>query len=464
MKRILALLLAALLAFTAFGCDETGRNESGSESKTEYSAPTVQNSEVYVHKNGGTDMTYAIPRIIYTKPGTDLVNRAIRDDLYPQYLTKVKVYADRDEFPVYGSMSYKWGTKGNYLSIAETMDIYASGGSRLCVYNVDLGSMTLLEDPYQMLSAFGLTKEQFIAHAKEVMAQKQYESYVSVLTGDDYFWAREAERSFRAALSDENVAKAEPVIIGDELMIRCTLGSLAGASTVEVLLPYSTVLSGDARAYIESPDYEFGVDYSSYVEDGAVYNVSLSENYKMRFVIPKICSPKGKQDKMNDKLTAETLKLLDSSINAIDVGHYSSWEYTWGFNEYILSVVMWGRVTDTSFSEYFVFNFDVFTGELVDDATLLSLYGIYSERDFSARVKGVSGTYCLNQFGTEFPDVFEFTIADETVGCAMPFVGEMAELWFVGRIGSVAGPQYLWKMLRYDDEISSLYYQLTTKG
>lgn len=468
MKKIVALLLAALLVFSCTAC-EPDPGESGNEPL----APKVTDAEVYSRKFNGEDYSFVIPKIEYAKTGVEALNTEIRETLYKSYLSNVKAYLDKEEFPIYDNVYYKWGFKDRYLTIEEIFKVNCSNNVEISAFYIDLENMAFVSDPYQILDAFSLTKTAFAETARTSIAAVTYDYIKEFVNGYEFGMAVQAEQLFRDIVGAENVAAAKPVI-GDNggLAIWCTLGSLAGAATYQAIIPATDKMSEEAAAYLEHFSFNMPTDYTSLVEDGTVYNVSR-ESFSVKLVAPRIYSPAGRQDEMNATLTAEVEKILASTINEGTVGGnvYDDFTYTWGFSGHYLSVVMTGHIAGTSASDYFVYNFDVFSGKLIDNTELLQYFGIYDSVAFTARVKGVAGSFCLRKnqsasvgFNGPVADAFEYTIRDDVVADAMPFIGIESNLCVAAKIGSVAGPRYLWELLRYDDEISNEFYQHAAKG
>lgn len=96
MKKILTLILAALLAFSCFACEP---NPDPGESKTDqYADPVVTDSDKFTYNVWDMDLNYALPKIVYEKNGTDALNQTIRDTLYVEYISKVKAPIEKEAF------------------------------------------------------------------------------------------------------------------------------------------------------------------------------------------------------------------------------------------------------------------------------------------------------------------------------------------------------------------------------
>lgn len=466
MKKLTAFLLAALLVFSCAACEP-----DPGESANEPTAPKVVDAEAYSQKFNGENFSFVIPKIEYAKTGVEALNTEIRETLYKSYLSNVKAYLDKEEFPIYENVYYKWGFKDRYLTIAEIFEVTYSNNVEISAFYIDLETMALITDPYQILDAFGLTKTAFTELARTSIAAVTYDYIKEFLNGDEFYLAVQAEQLFRDIVGTENVAAAKPVIgENGNLAILCTLGSLAGAATYQAIIPATDKLSAEAAAYLENFDFNMPTDYTSLVEDGTVYNISRAD-FSVKLVAPTIYSPHGRQDDMNALLTAEVEKILASTINEGVAGGsvYDDLLYTWGFSGHYLSVAMTCHVAGTSASDCFVYNFDVFSGKLIDDTELLHYFDIYDPVAFKAQVKGVAGSFCLRKYKSAgfdelVADAFDYTIRDDVAADAMPFIGIESNLCVAAKIGSVAGPRFIWEFLHYDDEISNEFYQHAAKG
>lgn len=462
MKKTLALLLAALLALSCFACEPTP--DPGESKINQYADPTVTDSDKFTYNVWDMDLSYALPKIVYEKSGTDALNQAIRDTLYVEYISKVKAPIEKEDLPTYGSMSYTWGYKNGYLSIAEFCPIFASEGQELYVFNIDLNTMAMT-DAFTLLKAYDITKDAFLTHAKEIIAQTMYENLKGELTTTDYYAKLMAETVYAKTLGDENIAHCEPFIgEGGKLMVKCSLGSLYGADEYAAFLPYDTALAGDAKAFYEAFDFGSAGKFDVSVTDGELitrYYEGIDETCK--FNIPKIVCPKGQEDKMNQILRAAIDAAYGNTFSTKDVPSYCDLTYKWGVNENILSVCLFGDQPYSGWTECWILNFNVVTGEQVGTDEVLALYGIYDTDEFFGTVRDRMGSEYVDRRGGKLSEQaetiqgFNYTVDMGNVRLAVPFIGEDGSLWFLGQFGQEAGATYSWQTFPYEGTVSSAY-------
>lgn len=467
MKKVLALLLAALLAFSCFACEPTEPGESKNETSAD---PTVTDGDVFTLNVWDEDHTYIIPKIVFEKDGTAALNQAIRDNLYAEYISKVKLPVEKEDIPRYNSMSYMWGYKNGYLSIAEFCPIFASEGQDLHVFYMDMETMEMT-DGYNLLKAYSLTKDEFFAQAKKAMAQAMYENLQAALLSNDYSEKTQAETLYAKILNDENVTTSVPFIgEGGKLMVECTLGSIWGSDSYISFLDYDTALTGDAKTYFDNFDFATAGKFEVSVVDGEVWKKTYEdEEYgTISYVLPKVICPKGAEDVINNTLMAAAHERLDSSLARDSYPNITPFHYYWGVKDNVLTVVFECYPAVTNNPSYYLFTFDVITGKQLNMDEVLAFYGIYDTDTFYATARDRMGTTVIEGFGGSLTDAnpdledyihqaFNYTLDMENVQQAVPFVGPDGALYFIGKIGQAAGAAYHWEMLPYEGNISAVY-------
>lgn len=180
-----------------------------------------------------------------------------------------------------------------------------------------------MTDPDNPLKAYNISKDEFLAHAKEVMAQTMNEFQKDGLLSEEYSEKTQAETLYAKILSDDNVAKATPYI-GEEgkLIIKCTLGNIWGMEAYTAFPEYDTELAGDAKTYTDA-------DYGT-----------------VTYVLPKVICPKGAEDVINNTLIAVAHERLDPSLARVDYPNVDPFQYYWGVKDNVLTVVFESLTTD----------------------------------------------------------------------------------------------------------------------
>lgn len=159
----------------------------------------------------GLTCTYTIPRIAIEAPEIDAINEEIYNTLYPYYQESSSV----GDFPMYGDISYLWCLNGDILSLVIDVVIApdASPYDKFFVYNIDLSTMTLLDNA-ALLSHYGWSQEQYLDRTRSVVGAVW-----------DSYWSTLPDSGTRSeTLSDANLAEALPFLNEDgHLCLVCPL-------------------------------------------------------------------------------------------------------------------------------------------------------------------------------------------------------------------------------------------------
>lgn len=281
MKRILSLLLCAVLVLSLAACSRAAAPETPptipvtevpTEPPTETQAPTeptAPETEPYIEPDYDIivstafsqsvtvdDMTmeYAIPYISVNGEPVETVNTQIWEDLYlGYYLPMVEEAMEADGIPSLSQITYFWSEGNGILSVVGCISSYYTATEWFPVYNVLLeeGRAATREE---VLSAFGYDEASFQAQARDVLGTRfiSENRYMLETYADEEDVVEGIYSLLDETVTPENVAAAIPYAGPDgNLFLVGTVYCMAGAGRYDCIMSMSAMIDPDYTAIME---------------------------------------------------------------------------------------------------------------------------------------------------------------------------------------------------------------------
>lgn len=212
-KKIIMLLLAAMMAFSFCACDTYYNVSVTEEDTTEppstkpafetgvYTTVAKEETFDYTDKSGNVyKATYQIPRINLVGADADMINKEITEKFYKDFLAAETEQANRSSLTC-DSLDYERFINGNVLSVV-IKRVYFSHAVDYTVYSFNTSTCTLL-DSKGVVTAIGRSypevKEQIRAEL-----EKDYVNKYNTANPPQYY-----KENYEKTLSDDNMEKAK---------------------------------------------------------------------------------------------------------------------------------------------------------------------------------------------------------------------------------------------------------------
>lgn len=288
--------------------------------------------------------------------------------------------------------------------------------------------------------------------------QEQYDLGIRYLSDGNY---EEAIIAFNAAIEIDPKRMETYSVLGTIYM---DMGDYENA--VEVL-EQGFASTGDAalKKMLDDAKKLASVDFEHLVSDAYSY-AGKGEWGDFEYHIPKINLSDPAITQLNSEIyDALQYEQFGSSIES-DTAQYGApvqtASYEWAVNNGILSLVAKTEATGYAWSDYYIYNVSVLTGEQMSTEALAGTAGFTMDAYYS-RVEQASGSWLMNNwnaFGDEvknasfrqqFNEILKKTVSAENVQSARPYLNADGELCVVVPIYSFVSADYYYQKLNLID-------------
>lgn len=474
MKKLMALLLAALLLLTACTADPRGQTPttapetSGSAPETNGdTAPTTQTTEPpellptdppdpgdYVttgrqekitFMDGSKTYSYTLPKLLLGSDDAKAWNSALSQEMGPIFDSAI-AYARVSRVGKYATIDYRAWIWADVLTVLVTMPVAGTEQTeyRLGVFDLVTGEALNSGDVFARV-----TGARTPAAAGEVIR-------TALETGFDrlheHIPEEERDKTFtklqEAITSPENVKAT--LLFPEEDGSLVAIARIYTPETEEGELRLLPVTDFSATTVSVPPEGEAKLEelVTDYREEELRYRDSLGNRQTVTLRIPQvnINTPDGRDcnwllmDSLEPPMDKKIAAVEDDEDTKLQEIDYSAWLWSG-----TLTVLVWME-TNVDPVEYQIYVFDLKTGKLLDNAQVAALVGLGAEEYQDVVCQTMLDQYDTLYAGQKQTENYaqrrELTGAGENVAQARLYLDEEGKLMVCGTIYGLAGAGY----------------------